>query len=394
LQCGLTFRSDFSPQAWECCRRIAEQLSQKLFDDDTLVSKHAKYLENLRWGKRLGKDFAIVPAHACIKHKGVLDDTGRPINTPHYYFVDDGLLAEVYDRDRILRALAADIEGLFIILGHSDLTKRQDPISWDKLLEMLINYSNIALGLHVNTRKMVVSPSASYLAETINLLGHWHSGRKSFTIPEMEPLVGKLNHLAITVPWLLHLMGHLYVSLTAALTDSQKHLVHTSKAFRQLLKLIKHNPDSPEEQQISTFAQGETARRIHKSKKKYILLPTAKEELRIIRTALLDNSIIKYSPIAHHVDHTPNGTAGGDSCLRACGGYSIDMEYWWYLEWPPEILNSTLLFIKNNKNGDLVAINGLEYATQLSSTTPPRYTIGVSRTCVLQKTYLTPQFSS
>jgi hypothetical protein len=181
----------------------------------------------------------------------------------------------------------------------------------------------------------------------------------------MEPLVGKLNHLAITVPWLLHLMGHLYVSLTAALTDSQKHLVHTSKAFCQLLKLIKHNPDSPEEQQISTFTQGETARRIHKSKKKYILLPTAKEELRIIRTALLDNSIIKYSPIAHHVDHTPNGTVGGDSCLRACGGYSIDMEYWWYLEWPPEILNSTLLFIKNNKNGDLVAINGLEYATAI-----------------------------
>ena len=100
LQCGLTFGSDFSPQAWECCRRIAEQLSQKLFDDDTLVSKHAKNLENLRWGKRLGKEFAIVPAHACSKHNGVLDDTGRPINTPHYYFVDDGLLAEVYDRDR------------------------------------------------------------------------------------------------------------------------------------------------------------------------------------------------------------------------------------------------------------------------------------------------------
>ena len=36
LQCALTFGSDFSPASWEVVRRIAEALSEALFDDDTL----------------------------------------------------------------------------------------------------------------------------------------------------------------------------------------------------------------------------------------------------------------------------------------------------------------------------------------------------------------------
>jgi hypothetical protein len=72
-----------------CCPRITEQLSQKLFNDDTLVSKHAKYLlANLWWEKHLGKPSSTVPAHACSKHQGVLDDIGHPVNTPHFYFVE------------------------------------------------------------------------------------------------------------------------------------------------------------------------------------------------------------------------------------------------------------------------------------------------------------------
>eukprot|EP00956_Cyclotella_meneghiniana_P041381 scaffold224955_cov33-Cyclotella_meneghiniana.AAC.1 len=116
---------------------------------------------------------------------------------------------------------------------------------------------------------------------------------------------------------------------------------------------------------ISSFALSESARKIHKSKKQYFLLPTAKEEIRIISAGLSDPSIQKYTPIAHLVNGTPHGTAAGDSCLDAMGGYSIDMKFWWYYEWPKSIREQTLRFIKNNKNGDLITINALEYATIL-----------------------------
>ena len=367
LQCGLSFGSDFSPQNWEICRRIIEQLATKLFDDKSLIHKHKAHLDKLMWGKRLGKPAIFVQANPCNIHKGVLDANGQPVNTPHFYFVDDGLNGEVYEADRlrILQAIAASIEAIYLVLGESHLLHRQDPISWDKLLEMLINYANIMLGNHINTRKMIVSVSHDYLSQTNKLLQHWHSGRKSFTIPEIEPLIGKLGHIAQNLPWLRHLMGHLYTSLTAALANSKKYLIHTSKAFRDLLKLIKHEPTDEEQAMISSFALSESARKIHKSRKQYFLLPTAKEEIRIISAGLSDPSIQKYTPIAHLVNGTPHGTAAGDSCLDAMGGYSIDMKFWWYYEWPTSIREQTLRFIKNNKNGDLITINALEYATIL-----------------------------
>ena len=51
-----------------------------------------------------------------------------------------------------------------------DLTKRQDPISWDKLLEMVIHYKNKILGLIIDTRTMTVSPPLEYLDKVIKLL--------------------------------------------------------------------------------------------------------------------------------------------------------------------------------------------------------------------------------
>lgn len=57
--------------------------------------------------------------------------------------------------------------------------------------------------------------------------------------------------------------------------------------------------------------------------------------------------------------------APGDSCLHAMGGFSIEMEYWFYHEWPEELQLRTLKHIKNDKDGELVVINCMEYATFL-----------------------------
>ena len=67
-------------------------------------------------------------------------------------------------------------------------------------------------------------------------------------------------------------------------------------------------------------------------------------------------------PISHFVPRDPSGTGYADSCLRAAGGFSIDMGFWWYIEWPEKIQKATLRFVKNNKDGKLISINVLEYA--------------------------------
>jgi hypothetical protein len=178
--------------------------------------------------------------------------SGKPVNTPHYYFVDNGITAEVYERERIRRAIAANIEAIFRLLGESDLKRRQDPVSWDKLLDMIVNYANVVLGHHINTRKMIVSTTQSYLAQLLKMLEYWHSKRQSFTIiDEIAPLIGKLNHMAQMIRCMNHLMGHLYTSLSCALTKNKRHLITTNKQFCELLKLIKHEPETEEEQNSS-----------------------------------------------------------------------------------------------------------------------------------------------
>ena len=131
LSCGLTMGSDFSPAVWEICRCLAEQLATSLFADDSLVSKHRIYLDQLQWSKKLGKikPNEIIPAQTCSKYKGVLDIQGKPEMTPHHLFVDDDIYAEVFDVKRVERCAAAGIESLFILLGKSAVNVRQDPVS-------------------------------------------------------------------------------------------------------------------------------------------------------------------------------------------------------------------------------------------------------------------------
>ncbi|KAL7546383.1 hypothetical protein ACHAWF_016015 [Thalassiosira exigua] len=246
LQCGLCFGADFSPASWEVVRRIAEQLATALFKDKSLRAKHRKYLDRLRWKSNLGRRGArFTPAWACSQNRGVLDENGLPADTPHAFYVDDDLYAEVFDVERIEQAIAASIEAIFILLGDSDLAFRQDPISFDKLEDMMVNYTNLVLGRIINTRTMTVQMPLEYVSATLaTLRKHWHKGRKRFVLSEIETLAGRLGHIADTAPWLWFLMAHVYTSIAGALKVSTSNLIETHKGFRDMIKTIKSNPQA------------------------------------------------------------------------------------------------------------------------------------------------------
>ena len=361
IQIGLAFGSDFSPANWEGVRRVIEKLALGLFQDKSLRHKHRKYLDKLQWDVSLDSAARkrFVPACPDSQNTGVLDENGNPTDTPHYLFVDDDIYVDVYIRERIEQAIAASIEAMFITLGESDLTFRQDPISWDKLIDMIISHYNKVLGLEFNTRKMDVGPPADFVAGTLKLLDAFHEGRKAFTVKEMSSLLGHLGHIATTSRWLTHLLSHLYTSVSSALQINTAYEIHSSKAFRAAIKRVQDNDFLTTDQ--ATFNAGYINRTIHKSNRTHFLNSTAKEELRLVRLALSSCSL--RTPIAHLVSRDPSGKGYSDSSLDAAGGWSTDCKFWWYLEWSEEVRLKTLRYHQNNRDGKLISINVLEFAS-------------------------------
>lgn len=90
-----------------------------------------------------------------------------------------------------------------------------------------------------------------------------------------------------------------------------------------------------------------------------------KEELHLIIRALESRRLKLRTPIGHLIRRDPSARAWSDSSLRAAGGFSVDMGFWWYLKWPKEVEDHTLIYVRSNNSGDLVSINVLEYAALL-----------------------------
>jgi hypothetical protein len=153
LSCGQPFGADFCPSNWEIVRQVLEQLATSLFDDDTLRQRHRQYLDRLRWDRSLGK--ADVSSFTTAMRDPNLPAPRTSLEalapTPHFVYMDDGIYIDFFDVIRIERAAAASIEAIFTLLRPSDLAKWQDPISFDKLEEMIIGPINRILGHIIDT---------------------------------------------------------------------------------------------------------------------------------------------------------------------------------------------------------------------------------------------------
>jgi hypothetical protein len=98
-----------------------------------------------------------------------------------------------------------------VLLGESNTALRQDPISWDKLHELLIAPVNRILGLVLDLHRLTVGTPPVIIASTINLLRTtWGPHRHSLKVKEAEELTGKLNHIAFGALWLKYLLGNIY----------------------------------------------------------------------------------------------------------------------------------------------------------------------------------------
>jgi hypothetical protein len=367
LSCGLPFGTDFSPQNWEPVRQILEILAEKLFTDKSLRTKHRQYLDQLVFDRALGSKQGrrtFTKAKRDELNQGVVGSDGKPQDAPHNFYVDDDVYSEMWDLERVEQVVAASIEAVFILLGPSNLRFRQDPVSFDKVIEMVVSYLNKVLGHIINTRTLTMEPPDEYIDEVLTTLTTtWGNHRRRFDTHMASELAGKLNHIALTAPWLQYLMPQLYLSLASALKMNQEEEIRTSRSFRNALRAMRQAPATVEGDKTRTFFQSETAKIIHHKKTQYNINTSLRKELNIVRQALADPTIRKGSSISHLIPRTPLSVPCCDSSLHAAGGFSTELGFWWYIEWSPAVQQRSLRYIKDKKSGELIDINVLEYAS-------------------------------
>ncbi len=71
-----------------------------------------------------------------------------------------------------------------------------------------------------------------------------------------------------------------------------------------------------------------------------------------------------YTPIAHMIERIPSYRSWGDASISAAGGYSSNLHFWWFLQWPKSITDFTIdkfMIPSHDKNGTLISINILEF---------------------------------
>jgi hypothetical protein len=112
------------------------------------------------------------------------------------------------------------------------------------------------------------------------------------------------------------------------------------------------------------FALKKAARMVHHSKYKFVINKTMRQEIEFFQDKLQPSSSILWeTPIAHVIPRLPTATAFGNSCLEGAGGYSIELGFWWHIDFPEEVKCRTLLFKSDNKDGTLISINVLKFVT-------------------------------
>ena len=361
---AMVFGSVVSASTWEPFRRAIAALATSYYFSNGLVKQHWSLLKLVQWDAAAGPDVTFARARRCDLNPGVFHQDGSRKATPHFIYVDDNLLADV--RAGMFRTLAAAAQAIFTVLGFPAVAIRQCAVALDKWKELFVSYRLILLGLEFNTREMTVSIPHAYRLEVCELLNtHWHGGRRSFTINEIEILVGKLGRIGQAFRPMYHLMGSLYKSVAFCLNKAEAYKLTVSKDFRALLRRSRmkllSSTTSREAREIR-FAAQQASRQTHHSKQKFHICKSLREELDFLAALMNDFSIPLSTFIGHIVPRDPDFVAAGDACPWGGGGWSTDLKFWWHMDFATtfsaEIVERASK--KHQKSPDYISINVLE----------------------------------
>ena len=367
LATAMVFGSNTSASSWEPFRRAIEGLSVSFANRPDLVKKHKHYLDMIKWEIPSSANKPPSKAVRCELNPGVFDLLGMQIFQASQIWVDDAMIAAVGFL-AMQMALAAIIEAIFTVMGEPDVKLRQCHLAMDKWANLIVAEHQLALGLILNTRKLSVAITPKYLSETLLILQTtWRKNvRKRFFALEASKMVGKIARLAEGAPWVRYLVSHLYTSIAFALSQNKLFLESSSREFQLLAKKIKSNDfkfeSSRDHGRVVRFALKKAAKMVHHCSREYNIVPSMREELDFLEQSLQPNSgVIWEAPIAFLIKRMPSASTWGDACLEAGGGYSLNLKFWYHVQFPDEIIRRTLKHLPNNEDKKLISINVLEF---------------------------------
>ena len=360
---AMVFGSVASASSWEPFRRTIEGLATLYFARKNLVIVHKHLLDAIQWAKPAAPDVTFVRAYSCDINRGIRDEDGNLKPTPHHLYVDDDLLADTIPRMRY--SLAAGIEAIFDILGWPATWLRQCALSMEKWCGLCITYNVILLGFVFDTRLLTIGISDDYRAEVLKLFAdHWPDNKRKFTVGEIERLIGKLGRIGQAFRPIYHLMPQLYASVAYALRDNKAYLASTSGAFRGMMKRAKSKARGVGAELKANMAEinyaiGEAAKKIHRADYEHRMPPSLIIELAAIKRLLMDYTIKLATPIGHIIPRKHHFSTACDACKRGGGGWSFELSFWWHHSFEEEVYRRGCF--KNNKHGDMISINCLEF---------------------------------
>jgi hypothetical protein len=283
-------------------------------------------------------------------------------------YVDD-ILAAVALRDNMIRLLVAIIKAIFLVCITPDIAVRQCSLSLEKWFEMIVSPRQIIQGLVVNANRMTVGISDEYIKGVQELMKLWDTDHHFFTVNDIQKLIGKLASLGEGASWIFKLMSHLYTPLAFALKRNMELLKESSIGFRFPRSCqSNHHKEflgkQSDHQCHIKFAMKKAAKMITRYNNSYHVNQKMREELNFfLHTLLKDSGIIFETPIAHLIPRIPTASIVSDISLTACGGFSITLKFWWHLTFLLNVVERTLLHLKDNSDEPFILINCLKYVT-------------------------------
>ena len=97
---------------------------------------------------------------------------------------------------------------------------------------------------------------------------------------------------------------------------------------------------------------------VHASKQKHRMPKSFKEKAAFMCRLLMNEAIELRTPIGHIVPQDLRCEKEADSCKKSGGGWIVDLNVWWHLLYPEDVICRDDL--ENNKSGLLISINVLE----------------------------------
>ena len=146
-----------------CRDSNVEALTVVFANRSDLVIKHEKFINMVKWDDPYPLA-NIFPAHPCNINKGIMNESGNPIDLHACIYVDDAIMLSS-NANHMKMVLAAMIESIFIVMGEPEEELRQCPLAMDKWRDLVIGPRQTVLGLIIDTNRMTVSIPLKYRTE-------------------------------------------------------------------------------------------------------------------------------------------------------------------------------------------------------------------------------------